>query len=190
MSERLRYKIERQGARWQSSWSFREKIVIRLWACAWFLLARWTPKCFNGWRVLLLRLFGATLHGCPFVFSSARIYAPFNVVFYQSACIGPYCTVYSLGKVILHTRCVISQEAFLCGGTHDFCNRRFPLVIGDISVGEDAFIGARAFIMPGVIIGKQAVVGAMSVVTKDVPSHAIVVGNPARQKGERFIRED
>jgi acetyltransferase-like isoleucine patch superfamily enzyme len=53
-----------------------------------------------------------------------------------------------------------------------------PIVIMD-----DAWIGFNAAIMKGVTIGKGAVVGACSVVTKDVPDHAIVVGNPARIVG-------
>jgi len=47
-------------------------------------------------------------------------------------------------------------------------------------VGRNCFIGAHAIVMPGVRVGDECVVGAGAVVTKDVPSHSIVVGNPAR----------
>lgn len=53
-------------------------------------------------------------------------------------------------------------------------------VHGAIDVGEDVFIGARAIILPGVTIGRGAAIGAGSVVAKDVPPGATVVGNPAR----------
>ena len=46
--------------------------------------------------------------------------------------------------------------------------------------GESAWIGAGATILPGVRVGKHAIVGAMSVVTKDVPDYAVVVGSPAK----------
>lgn len=49
-----------------------------------------------------------------------------------------------------------------------------------IKVGNDVWIGAGAIILPGVTIGDESVVGAGSVVTKDVPAHTIVAGNPAR----------
>ena len=61
-------------------------------------------------------------------------------------------------------------------GTHDFTQAACPLVVAKITVGEDAFVGARAFIMPGVKIGARAVVGACSVVTQDVPDDVIAVG--------------
>lgn len=49
-----------------------------------------------------------------------------------------------------------------------------------VLIKKNAWIGARAIIMPGVTIGENAVVGSGSVVTKDVPDNTIVVGNPAR----------
>jgi acetyltransferase-like isoleucine patch superfamily enzyme len=55
-----------------------------------------------------------------------------------------------------------------------------PLAIARITIGEDAFVGARAFVMPGVTIGARAIVGAGSIVTKDVPPDVFAAGNPCR----------
>lgn len=55
--------------------------------------------------------------------------------------------------------------------------------VGPIHVGQGASLGAGSIILPGVNIGKFALVGSGAVVTRDVPDHAIVVGNPARQVG-------
>ena len=189
MNPRLTYKIQRQEARWKSSWSVKEAIVIRLWGVAWCLLGRWTPKFMNRWRVFLLRCFGAKIHGRPFVFPSAKIYAPFNLELYKSACIGPFSNIYSLGRIILRERCVISQDVFLCGGTHDFSSRRNPLLVGEIDIGEDVFIGVRALVLPGVRIGKGAVVGAGAVVVHDVSDWTIVGGNPAKSIGVREFKD-
>ncbi|KZL18978.1 Maltose O-acetyltransferase [Pseudovibrio axinellae] len=52
-----------------------------------------------------------------------------------------------------------------------------------VSIGKRVWIGGAAVIMPGVTIGDEAIVGAGSVVTKDVPAGATVVGNPARARG-------
>jgi acetyltransferase-like isoleucine patch superfamily enzyme len=52
--------------------------------------------------------------------------------------------------------------------------------LADTFIGDNCFIGIRAFVMPGVRIGNEVIVGSMSVVTKDVPSNCIVAGNPAK----------
>ena len=51
---------------------------------------------------------------------------------------------------------------------------------GRVDIGEDCFIGHSSIVMPGVTIGNRSVVGAGSVVTKDVPPNCIVAGNPAK----------
>lgn len=57
---------------------------------------------------------------------------------------------------------------------------------GDVVIGNDVWIGVEATIMSGVRIGNGAIVGAKSVVTKDVPAYAVVAGNPARVIRTRF----
>lgn len=57
---------------------------------------------------------------------------------------------------------------------------------GDTVVGNDVWIGQHATILPGVRIGDGAIVGARSVVSRDVPPYAVVAGNPARLIRQRF----
>jgi virginiamycin A acetyltransferase len=64
-----------------------------------------------------------------------------------------------------------------------------PSCKGDIIVENDVWIGAKATIMSGVKIGNGSIVGSGSVVTKDVPPYAIVVGNPAIVVKYRFTEE-
>ncbi|WP_394338634.1 acyltransferase [Flavobacterium aquicola] len=54
------------------------------------------------------------------------------------------------------------------------------LITDKITIHKGAFIGARAFIMPGITIGENAIVGAGSLVTKNVEETAVVAGNPAK----------
>lgn len=158
-----------------------------LWNLVWLALFRPTPKPLSAWRVFLLRLFGAEIYGAPFVSQSANIKMPWNLVLEDRACLGANCNIYNLARVTLRNKAVIAQEVYVCCGTHDFDDEALPLVIGEIVVGEDAFIGARAFLMPGIEIGEGAVVGACSVVTKDVPSHTVVAGNPAKVVASRPV---
>ena len=63
--------------------------------------------------------------------------------------------------------------------------REFPYK-GDITIGNDVWLGYRSVILAGVTVGDGAIVGAYSVVTKDVPPYTIVAGNPAKEIRRRF----
>jgi putative colanic acid biosynthesis acetyltransferase WcaF len=171
-----------------SPWARATRLKFLLWQAAYVLLFRPTPKPFYPWRVLLLRLFGAQVSGKPFVAASAIVRMPWQLVLEDRACLGARSEVYNLARVILRARCTVAQQAYLCAGTHDFSDPALPLVVGEIEIGEDAFVGARAFVLPGVVIGAGAVVGACSVVTKDVPPWAVVVGNPAKFLKNRIVQ--
>jgi len=147
---------------------------------SWALLARWTPKPFNPLRLLLLRLFGAKVAWGAFVHSRARVTHPWNVTLHSQSCLGDRAHAYALGRIVLGHRATLAQEAYLCTGTHDLQDPALPLITAPIVVGDNAFLGARAFVMPGVTIGANAIVGACSVVTRDVPPSITVAGNPAR----------
>lgn len=133
----------------------------------------------------MLKIFGANLSGMPFIHSTARIQIPWNLTMQHRACLGEYANAYSLGKIEVLEGATIAQEAYLCTGTHDFNDPSLQLITKPITIGKNAFIGARAMILPGVCIGDRAIVGAMSVVPKDVADHEIVAGNPAKKIGER-----
>lgn len=73
----------------------------------------------------------------------------------------------------------IAANAQLISNNHDEYDRMI-LTCKPVLIREGAWIGAGATILPGVCVGKHAIVGAMSVVTKDVPDFAVVVGSPAK----------
>jgi putative colanic acid biosynthesis acetyltransferase WcaF len=121
----------------------------------------------------------------PYIHSTTRIQIPWNLTMKHRACLGEHANAYSLGKIDIQEGATIAQEAYLCTGTHDFKDPSLQLITKPITIGKNSFIGARVMILPGVSIGDQAIVGAMSVVSKDVPNHQIVAGNPAQKIGER-----
>ena len=83
---------------------------------------------------------------------------------------------------------VIIEDNVFVGPNVTFTNDKYPKVKGDwvllkIKVKSGASLGAGCVVLPGVTVGKEALVGAGSVVTKDVPERAIVIGNPAQITG-------
>ena len=110
----------------------------------------------------------------------SRIQIPWNLTLHNGACIGDGANLYSLGEIEVFNDATIAQEAYLSAGTHDLSHPNRPLVTAKITVGQKAFLGARVFVMPGVTIGEHSIVGACSVVTRDVPPFATFAGNPAK----------
>jgi len=83
------------------------------------------------------------------------------------------------GGITIEDGARLGAEVMILTLNHDLAER--DRVQGKpVTIGKNAWIGARATILPGVTIGENAVVGAASVVTEDVPANALVVGNPAR----------
>lgn len=89
--------------------------------------------------------------------------------------------VYPAGVYIGKNTLVASHTMIL---THEHVKRdplnpRNPYIVNTY-IGDNCFIGVRSMILPGVKIGDQVIIGANSVVTKDIPSNCVAVGNPAR----------
>lgn len=109
------------------------------------------------------------------------------------------------GRLIVGSFCSIADEVtILLGGEHDgaavstyplnalFDQDGLPMhetTKGDVTLGSDVWVGYGALILSGVTIGDGAVIGAASVVTRDVPAYAVVAGNPAVFHRWRFDEE-
>lgn len=174
-----------QKCRSSSPWSKWDHVRMILWNVAWLLLYKPSPRPLHAWRRLVLRSFGCNIHGRPNVYPSAIIKMPWLLTLEDESCLGDRCEIYNLGGVTLGKRSTVAQMAYLCGGTHDLSKLNTPLVVGEIMLGEDVFIGAKAIVLPGVHIADGAVIGAGSVVTRDIPEWTICVGSPCRPIKQR-----
>ena len=91
--------------------------------------------------------------------------------------------------IIIGAHCCISQRAFLCTGNHDYRQVSMPFRNRPIVVEDGAWVGAQAFVGPGVTIGAEAVVAAGSVVTRTLPRGMRCAGNPCAALGPRWRAE-
>lgn len=164
----------------ESPWSLGNRLLRLFWEFCWAIFCGWTPKPLNAWRLLWLRVFGATVHGKPFVHQRARISIPWNLTIHDRAVLGDRANANTLGEIEIGEGAIVAQETYLSSGSHDFNRRALPLMTAKITIGRYAFLGARTFVMPGVSIGDRALIGACSVVTKDVPENMVAMGNPCR----------
>ena len=157
-----------------------DRVKRLLWSMVEMTLYRCSFHTWSGWRAFLLRRFGARIGRECTIRRTSRVYYPWKLEMGDMSCLGDAAQVYNLGPVTLGKRATLSQEAYICAGTHDYTQITMPLVTLPITIGDDAWICARAFVGPGVNIGTGGIVAAGAVVVKDVPAWTIVGGNPAR----------
>lgn len=156
------------------------KILRFGWEVVWLLFFRPTPRWFfNGWRLLLLRSFGARIGAGCRVLPSCRIWAPWNLEMGNYSVLGDGVDCYTMDKIFVGDYVTVSQRAFLCTGTHDIRKRAMPLVTRPIRIHDYAWICAEAFVGPGVTIGEGSVVAARAVVKRDCGDWMVSEGNPA-----------
>ena len=177
-------------SKYNNRFTFKNKLKRFLWNIVWFCLAKPFPrKLCNTWNLFLLRLFGAKIHKSADVYSSVRIYAPWNLVMNENSCLGADVDCYNVDKVFIGSNTVVSQKTYLCTASHDISNSTYPLITSPIIIKDQVWIGASAFIGLGVTIGVGAVVGGTASVYKDVESWTVVGGNPAKFIKKRKIIE-
>lgn len=177
-------KLDIKANRATSKYSKRELLFRVIWGLG-KVVFRLTPRRCFALRRVILRAFGAKVGMNVNIYSSALIYFPWNLEIGNDSSIGEWALIYNLGKVRIGARATISQRVHLCAGTHDYSKADMPLMKPPILVGDAVWVCADVFVGPNVSIGDNAIVGAASVVIKDIEKDQIVAGNPARYIKDR-----
>ncbi len=99
--------------------------------------------------------------------------------------IDTFCVIYGAGGVTIGNDCLIACHTVIVAGNHNFSDitkkiNTQGLTAKGITIGDDVWIGTGVSILDGVHIGSHTVIGAGSVVTKDIPDNSIAVGVPAK----------
>lgn len=177
-------------SQYQNSLSKSNQIKRMLWIIVWTLFVRPLPRSIgNSWKLFLLRLFGAKVHKTAVVYSSVKIYQPWNLEMHEYSCLAPEVDCYNVGKIVIGSHTTVSQRTYLCAASHNINSKNHELIFKPIIIKNQAWIGAGAFIGMGVTIGEGAVVGARAAVFKNVEPWTIVGGNPAKFIKNRIINE-
>jgi maltose O-acetyltransferase len=110
-----------------------------------------------------------------------------NIIMKDHANIGPYALIHgNHATVTIGRHVMMGQYCIIISQNHKYLSEGYDGIEGkDVIIDDYAWIGHRTTILPGVKVGKYAIIGAGSVVTKDVPDYAIVAGNPAVVKKYR-----
>lgn len=172
-------------ARHVSPFSTREKIGRIVWAFVQATVFRLSFPTWYGWRNMLLRKFGASVHSSCRVRRTARFECPWNFTAGANCAIGEHVIVYALGPITLGRRVSVSQYSHLCAGTHDFSRFDMPLLRPSIVLKDDAWLGTDAFVGPGVTMHEGALLGARASAFTDLEAWSVNVGNPARKMRDR-----
>lgn len=164
---------------------FANRVARSLWGIVYLLLFRPSPRLLHGWRVFLLRVFGCRLgRGCR-VYPGARIWAPWLLECEDHVAIADEAYIYNPAPVRLRAHAIVSQQAWLCGASHDYNDPAFPMIAAPIVVERYGWIAARATVQMGVRVGEGAVLGVGSVATRDLAAWTVFGGVPARPIARR-----
>ncbi len=136
-------------------------------------------------RNILIRQFGVKASKNVHFYAGFTIRNPKGLVIEDGVNIGPKCLLDARKGLTIHKNAVIAYEAIIWSLNHDYNDIHFAGKGAPTEIGEYAWVCSRSIILPGVKIGKGAIVASGAVVTKDVPDYAIVGGIPAKIIGHR-----
>lgn len=125
-----------------------------------------------------LRCFGARIGKGVIIKPRVNIHFPWKLAIGDHTWVGEEVFLLNFEPILIGNHCCISQRAFLCTGNHDYRQPSMPYRNQPIIVEDGAWVGAQAFVSPGVTIGSEAVIAAGSIVTRSQPPGAVCSGNP------------
>jgi putative colanic acid biosynthesis acetyltransferase WcaF len=163
----------------RASFAVSHRVTRLLWQIVYLFLYRPSPRPLHAWRSTLLRVFGAKMGpGCHF-YPAGKVWAPWNLICEDCCTLADQAEIYNPSPLYLGSHAIISQQAYVCGATHDYNHPDFPMVSFTMRLGAYSWICARASVSPGVNVGEGAVLGLGAVAQDDLEPWAVYSGVPA-----------
>ncbi len=154
------------------------------------MLLRWVgyfPS--HQFRLFFYRLAGVKIGKGSTIHMWANFFQPKNIEIGEDTIVGDRCFLDGRAKLKIGSHTDIASQVLIYNSEHNINDPDFKTTCASVEIGDYVFIGPRAIILPGVKIGKGAVVGAGAVVTKDVLPGKFVGGIPAKEIGERKLKD-
>lgn len=139
-------------------------------------------------RFLLLS-YGAKLGRSFYIKPGVSIKYPWRLKCGDNVSIGEDVWIDNLANVTIGSNVCISQGAMLLCGNHNYKKSSFDLMIGDITIEDGAWVGAKTVVCPGVTMKSHSVLTVGSILSSDTEEYSIYRGNPAVKIKERIISE-
>ncbi|KKU10541.1 MAG: acetyltransferase (isoleucine patch superfamily) [Candidatus Woesebacteria bacterium GW2011_GWB1_45_5] len=150
------------------------------------MILRWAGHVpLHSFRKLFYLLAGVKVGRGSTVHMWASFFDPGNISIGEDTIIGDHAFLDGRAPLKIGSHVDIASSIMIYNSEHDLEGEDFSAREEPVEIGDYVFVGPRAIILPGVKIGKGAVVAAGAVVTKDVPEFTIVGGVPAKTIGER-----
>lgn len=169
------------------------KVVVRLYNYYLdfkLMILRWTGYIpGHTFRKLIYRLAGISIGKGSTIHMFANFFQPSNIEIGDDTVIGMRAFLDGRAKLKIGSHVAIASEVLIYNSQHDVDNLGFRPIEKEVEIADYVFIGPRAIILPGIKIGKGAVVAAGAVVTKDVLSMSIVGGVPAKEIRKRRVKK-
>lgn len=140
-------------------------------------------------RRFCYRLSGMKIGKGSSVHMGLALYNPAHITIGEDTIIGENCVLDGRAKLEIGNHVDIASEVMIYNSQHDIADSAFRPTNYPVLINDYVFIGPRAIILPGVTIGRGAVVAAGAVVTRDVEENCVVGGVPASKIKERGITD-
>jgi len=167
------------------------RLIIRL--IAWFVLLFKRIFTSQAWEHLLIRIrreysYDYWKRRLQFLgddvlfYKYIVIHSPEKVSIKLHSRIGDYVLIWGGGGVEIGEGVLIAAHSVITSEGHDpnADSFRNSSLSGKVTIGDNVWLGAGVYVMPGVTIGENCIVGAGSIVTKDIPANSVAIGNPAK----------
>lgn len=168
---------------------FSQKVANRLRTIAlefWLMILRWVGHIpLHTVRKVFYIASGIKLPFDSTIHMWANFFNPGNITIGRNTIIGDHCFLDGRAPLTIGDHVDIASQVLIYNDEHDINSKDFGNSFGSVKIDDYAFVGPRAIILPGVTIGRGAVVAAGAVVTKNIPDFEVWGGVPAKKISTR-----